>query len=92
MNGFKKGVAMRYMTLFTLAAIVGGSAFAEDEKAKDSVAEIEAAQGKVLDSDDLKETGAERNARRMRNWPWPQLITTKKLKLSWTRWFARKYS
>jgi hypothetical protein len=55
---------MRYMTLFALVAIVAGPVFAEDEEAEDSTAEVEAPQGEVVDSDELKETGAERNARK----------------------------
>ena len=59
---------MKYVTLFALMAIVAGPVFAEDEdkdeEAGDSTAEVEAPQAKVVDSDDLKETGAERNARK----------------------------
>ena len=59
---------MKYVTLFALMAIVAGPVFAEDEdkdeEAGDSTAEVEAPQAKVVDSDYLKETGAERNARK----------------------------
>jgi hypothetical protein len=58
---------MRYITLIALVAFVAGPVFAEDEEAEDNVVEVEApqdSQGKVVESDDLKETGAERNARK----------------------------
>jgi hypothetical protein len=55
---------MKYITLFALVAFVAGPVFAEDEEAEDSAAEVEASQAKVVDNDDLKETGAERNARK----------------------------
>jgi len=58
---------MRYMTLLVLMVTASGSLLAEEEeveKVEERAAEIETPQAEVVDNGDLKETGAERNARK----------------------------